>query len=117
MSGHSFAHEVIRASAGSGKTHQLTNRYIALLAAGARAESVLTSTFTRKAAGEILDRVLLRLARAAGDAAEAGTLAENVGNADLGPADFAGLLRRALNGMQRLRVGTLDSFHVTLAGC
>ena len=50
-----FIHRVIRASAGSGKTHQLTNRYLALLAAGVRPENILATTFTRKAAGEILD--------------------------------------------------------------
>ena len=61
------AHQLIRASAGSGKTFQLTNRYLALLAAGVDPGAILATTFTRKAAGEILDRVLVRLALAAGD--------------------------------------------------
>ena len=52
-------HVVIRASAGTGKTYQLSNRFIGLLAAGVPPEQILATTFTRKAAGEILDRVLL----------------------------------------------------------
>ncbi len=60
-------HELIRASAGSGKTYQLTSRYLALLAADVPADRILATTFTRKAAGEILGRVLLRLANGEGD--------------------------------------------------
>ena len=46
-------HEIIRASAGSGKTYQLSSRYIRLLFHGAPPPSILATTFTRKAAGEI----------------------------------------------------------------
>ena len=55
MNNNSLLHEVIRASAGSGKTHQLTNRYVGLLAAGVAPDAILATTFTRKAAGEISD--------------------------------------------------------------
>jgi ATP-dependent exoDNAse (exonuclease V) beta subunit len=71
MSRMPLAHLAIRASAGSGKTHQLTNRYLLLLAEGVEPEAILATTFTRKAAAEILDRVLDRLAAAAGDAGKA----------------------------------------------
>ena len=54
----SFPHTVIRASAGTGKTFQLSNRFLGLMSAGAAADDVLATTFARKAAGEILDRVL-----------------------------------------------------------
>ena len=47
--------EIIRASAGTGKTFQLTNRYLQLLRMGERPDEILATTFTRKAAGEILD--------------------------------------------------------------
>lgn len=117
MSLPSFDHQQIRASAGSGKTHQLTNRYLGLLAAGATPESILATTFTRKAAGEILDRVLERLAAAAATPTAAASLATDLGRPDLGPAEFMALLRRAVYGMHRLRVGTLDGFSVALAGC
>ena len=58
---------VIRASAGTGKTYQLTNRYLSLIKDGVQPEHILTVTFTRLAAGEILERVLLRLSAAATD--------------------------------------------------
>ena len=56
MSKTKWPHLVIRASAGTGKTFQLSNRYLELLAAGVPGDQILASTFTRKAAGEILDR-------------------------------------------------------------
>ena len=52
--------ELVLASAGSGKTYPLSSRIIELLASGAPPGDILASTFTRKAAGEILDRVLVR---------------------------------------------------------
>ena len=60
-------HMIIRASAGTGKTYALSNRYLKLLRQGARPDTILATTFTRKAAGEILGRVLTRAARAALD--------------------------------------------------
>ena len=49
------SHLLIRASAGSGKTHQLTNRFIGLLIAGEEPSGILAVTFTRLAAGEIME--------------------------------------------------------------
>ena len=51
----------------TGKTFQLAHRYLALLHGGASADRVLASTFTRKASGEILDRIVARLAAAVVD--------------------------------------------------
>ena len=48
-------HVMILASAGSGKTYALTNRYVQLLAGGAEPERIVALTFTRKAAGEFFD--------------------------------------------------------------
>ena len=67
--------ELILASAGSGKTFRISSRIIGLLARGEAVASIFASTFTRKAAGEILDRVLLRLAEAATSPSAARALA------------------------------------------
>ena len=48
------AHKLILASAGTGKTYQLTNQFLGLLFRGVEPERILATTFTRKAAGEIL---------------------------------------------------------------
>ena len=53
-----ITNQAISASAGTGKTYALAVRYIRLLAAGATPESIAAMTFTRKAAGEILDRII-----------------------------------------------------------
>lgn len=101
----------IRASAGSGKTHQLTNRYLRLIAEGVSPDCILATTFTRKAAGEILNRVLKRLAEAAGDEAKATELAQQIET----KADFTALLRTLTRQLHRVRIGTLDSFFISLA--
>ena len=49
---------LVAASAGSGKTFQLSQRFLHLISAGALPGSVLTVTFTKKAAGEMRARIL-----------------------------------------------------------
>ena len=44
---------VVEASAGSGKTWQLSRRFLALVIAGADPASILTVTFTKKAGAEM----------------------------------------------------------------
>jgi len=105
-----MANTAILASAGSGKTFALTNRVVALLAQGADPERIVALTFTRKAAGEFFDEILKKLARAAGDPKEAAALAAMIGQPALGPGNFLGLLRRVVDAMPRLNLGTLDSF-------
>ncbi|MEN8207080.1 MAG: UvrD-helicase domain-containing protein [Pseudomonadota bacterium] len=51
----------VHASAGTGKTWLLVTRILRLLLAGARADSILAVTFTRKAAAEMQQRVTERL--------------------------------------------------------
>lgn len=49
---------LVSASAGSGKTYQLSRRFLALVSAGAQPSSILTVTFSRKAAAEMRSRVI-----------------------------------------------------------
>lgn len=104
----------LAASAGTGKTFALSSRYLALLAAGADPASIVALTFTRKAAGEILARILSRLAQAA--ASDAGTRGLNRELAQGGFAGFAAhadaqtALRVVIRALPQLRIGTLDSF-------
>lgn len=107
-------HVMILASAGSGKTYALTNRYVRLLALGAPPERIVALTFTRKAASEFFDEILNKLAQAARDPAYARRLAVEIG-VSAGAADFLRLLRSVTDAMHRLRLGTLDGFFARIA--
>ena len=115
---------VILASAGSGKTFQLAQAYLALLARGQAPSSLLATTFTRKAAGEILQRVLQHLLEAAerGDAAAHGAASRDAAttrDAAAAAGDTAAaaraLLGRFARDLPHGRVQTLDAFFVRLA--
>ena len=105
---------VALASAGTGKTFQLTNRLIGLLAAGEAPETVLATTFTRAAAGEILHRLLARLAAGA---LRPGALEELREHADpsLTQDRCRGLLVEVARKLHRLNIGTLDAFFYQMA--
>jgi len=105
-----IGHVMILASAGSGKTYALTNRYVRLLAHGAKPERIAALTFTRKAAGEFFDEILKKLAGAASDEAAAKKLAREIEQPALRAKDFLKLLRVVTEAMHRLNLGTLDSF-------
>ena len=49
---------LVEASAGSGKTWQLSRRFLALVVAGADPSSILTVTFNKKAAAEMRERIV-----------------------------------------------------------
>lgn len=107
---------VVQAPAGSGKTGLLTQRLLALLAQAEVPEEILAITFTRKAAGEMRQRVI----RALGVAQAA---AEPEGDYDKVTAELA---RRALAKSEekgwsldlhpsRLRIQTIDALAQSLA--
>jgi len=113
-------HEVILASAGTGKTFRLARRYVRLLATGEDHGSILATTFTRKAAREILARVLQWLARGAAGGKDFEQLTADVWGDDAPPADWSAercqkLLGEVVRGLHRFQVRTLDAWFASLA--
>lgn len=133
---------LIAASAGTGKTWQLATRYLALLAlngvdasVGADPAHMIAVTFTRKAAGEFRERILVDLAEGARSEEGAARLAERLlvalENGDgrpgiapgaatiVGPhltrAFFLGLLREVMAAYGRLALCTIDSLFSRMA--
>jgi ATP-dependent helicase/nuclease subunit A len=116
-----LSHQAISAAAGSGKTFQLTNRYIALLARGCDPAHIVALTFSRKAAGEIFDKIVQRLAIAAGSQGECQALNQAMSQAGYLPANqhldrtqLGALLRRMIESLHVARIGTLDSFFISI---
>jgi ATP-dependent exoDNAse (exonuclease V) beta subunit len=107
---------MIRASAGSGKTFQLTNRFIRLLLSGQAPERIIALTFTRKAAGEFFEGILNKLAKAADDAEAAKELAQEIGLRKTKPPEFRDALRKLVDSMGHLSLGTIDSFFHRVLG-
>ena len=112
---------LISASAGSGKTYALTTQYLTLLRArhqevlsgradSLRLESLLAATFTRKAAGEIFDRILTRLAAGALHEPGLTDLRRALNDDTLLGEDCQDLLLSLCRSLHRVQVGTLDSF-------
>jgi ATP-dependent helicase/nuclease subunit A len=107
-------HRVVMASAGTGKTHRLTNRLITLLTRGVPPSEVVATTFTRKAAGEILERVVERLVRAVSDDTARAALAD--------PGVLPPTAEQCLDAMasiarhlDRIGILTIDSFFQRMA--
>jgi len=113
----SIGHEMIRASAGSGKTYALTNRFVRLLALGVDPERIVALTFTRKAAGEFLDAILQKLASCAVNENAAACLGAELGlpQEEATPERFRRLLRAVVDSLHRLRLGTLNGFFMEIA--
>lgn len=135
MSNHSFLSTCISASAGSGKTYQLVLRYIGLLALGVEPEKIIALTFTRKAAAEFSSRILTRLAEASASDEAADDLSKSLSHVFAGDGSQPGLvtqaelldlklnrsfylclLRKLVDRMGQLNMGTLDSFFSRLLG-
>lgn len=110
-----YPYLVIRASAGTGKTFRLSSQYIGLLHRDVAIDEILATTFTKKAAGEIMQRILLRLAEAVLVAEKRQELAESIHASDLTAERCEQLLMQVARNLHRLRISTLDSFFAQLA--
>ena len=110
------------ANAGSGKTYALTTRMVKLLALGVEPRKIAALTFTKKAAGEFLDAVFLRLAEAALDddklAKLNGDLNAEEAEGKVSPLDAGRcreLLAKLVAESGRLTMGTIDSLFARIA--
>ncbi len=107
---------IVQAPAGSGKTGLLIQRMLTLLAAAEAPEEVIAITFTRKAAGEMLRRLVDALA-----AARAGTPPQDPHDAHTRALAGAVLTRdtemdwHLMDNPARLKVSTFDAFCQHLA--
>ena len=102
--------QMIRASAGTGKTYQLTNRFIRLLLCGLSPDRIIALTFTRKAAGKFFEGILTKLATAAVDPGQAKKLAREIDLQTAKPEQFREALRQLVEAMGQLSLGTIDGF-------
>ena len=108
------AHVWVGASAGSGKTHVLTNRVLRLMLDGAAPRRILCMTFTKAAAAQMANRLQRRLAgwATAADADLTAALIDLLGRppaaADLARA--RGLFARVLDEPGGLKIQTIHAF-------
>lgn len=108
---------LITASAGTGKTYKLSNRYLNLLQSGVDPAHILATTFTRKAAGEILERILLRIAKGAVDPGQREELSIALNGEALSQSQCYEMLMRVIQNLHRLSISTLDSFFGKVGQC
>ncbi len=104
---------VVHAAAGTGKTWLLTSRIIRLLLEGSEPGAILAITFTRKAAGEIHERVTERLFALAASDEETlvKQLAEIGADTNQASRDLArGLYEKHLAAIHALRTTTFHAF-------
>ena len=109
-----ISNQVILASAGTGKTQSLSARYLQLVHKNQPPERILATTFTRKAAGEIFERILQRLADSVHDEEKRDFLSEQLGE-PITVGRCQELLIRLTRNLHQIRVGTLDSFFQQIA--
>ena len=106
---------IVQAPAGSGKTELLTRRFLRLLAVVDKPESILAITFTKKAAGEMLSRILKALHVAADGAIPFdGPKREQFDIAKQALLRDKELGWNLLENPGRLRVSTIDSLSASL---
>jgi ATP-dependent helicase/nuclease subunit A len=101
-------HMMVLASAGSGKTYQLSNRIIGYIAMGVDPASMVALTFTRKAAGEFTDAILSKLAGVCLHSGEAHKLRQDFleSGKTFDDRDFLRVLETLMSALPRMTLGT-----------
>lgn len=111
--------ELISASAGTGKTYRLTTRFLFWLLHGGDPTRAIALTFSKKAAGEFLDRILTRLSEAAASQDSCQKLMEDFAKANypipenappVTPQHCLQTLQDLVTRIHAIRLGTIDSF-------
>jgi ATP-dependent exoDNAse (exonuclease V) beta subunit len=106
---------IVQAPAGSGKTGLLTQRFLQLLARVEAPEEIIAITFTRKAAGEMRDRILQALHEASTEAEPESAYEQKTWRlAQAALANDAQQQWQLLLNPGRLRIQTIDSFSQSL---
>jgi ATP-dependent helicase/nuclease subunit A len=106
---------IVQAPAGSGKTELLIQRYLRLLAAVEDPEEIVAITFTRKAAGEMRERVLEALGAArSGKGPESDHEKTTLALAAAALARDAAGAWSLVDNPARLRIQTIDSLCASL---
>jgi ATP-dependent helicase/nuclease subunit A len=106
---------LVQAPAGSGKTTLLAQRYLRLLAIVDAPERILALTFTRRAAQEMRERVLLALASAGLDQCPQSMNRETWSLAVTAKRHLSQLNLDVERQPSRLRIETIDAFNAWLA--
>ena len=105
--------KVVLASAGTGKTYSLTSQYLRLLFLDEDPGQILATTFTRKAAGEIRDRVFERLVEAITDTDKRIELSEEIA-VPLTEQQCRQKLAEFVQRLDQIQISTIDAFFVRL---
>ena len=115
---------IVLASAGSGKTYLLANRIIAWMVMRYRAtgsaspDRILATTFSRKAAGEILERIQKHLSMAILDEESLEQINQNMSpRIDMTVDEIEPVLKEFTLAMHRLQIGTIDGVFNRMARC
>lgn len=112
---------VVVANAGSGKTYLLANRIIRWMleerrrSGTASPDRILAVTFTRKAASEIVERILRHLALGATDEAMRTRFADPAQVGDFPATEYAAVLEEFVQSLHRVSLSTIDGFFAQLA--
>lgn len=107
--------KAIKASAGTGKTYNLAMRYLRLIQEGASPASIVALTFSNKAAGEILDKIITESLKLIENKADLQRAIENEFICpDSNAEQLRGILHSLLACRERLQISTIDSFFMQI---